>query len=154
MELAQNIDDALGPPGLQVAGLRVWVHEQPYAGSDEPYDADWLTVTAQCSESGASVRIRGAFLTSSAFERLAVGCEQLHAHLAGRAWLASEELNLHVVLETTDRLGHLTAVVAITPDHLTQEHRFEFQIDQTYLPEIAQQCRAILARYPNLLPLR
>ena len=96
--------------------------------------------------------VRGAFLTSSSFERLALGCEELHASLAGQAWLASDEPNLSVKLEAKDRVGHVSAVVEITPDHLSQEHRFKFQIDQTHLLEIARQCRMVLARFPNPLP--
>jgi hypothetical protein len=38
--------------------------------------------------------------------------------------------------------------VQITPDHLTQEHSFEFELDQTYLPGIAAQCRTIADAYP------
>ena len=148
MSASSNLD-ALGPPELKVAGLSVWVHDRPYAGSEEPYDADWLTITAHCDDGGASVFVRGAFVTSSALERFAEGCDRLHSNLAGRAWLASDEPNLTVTLEATDSVGHLLAIVEIAPDHLSQEHRFEFQIDQTWLLDIARHCRAILGRYPK-----
>ena len=141
--------DTLGPPDLEVAKLSVWVRERTYAGSEEPYDADRLTVSAHCAQAGASVFVQGAFLTSSSFERFAETCETLHVALAGKAWLASDELNLTVTLDATDSAGHVLAVVEITPDHMTQEHRFEFQIDQTHLPGIVRQCRTIVGRYPN-----
>jgi len=38
--------------------------------------------------------------------------------------------------------------VLITPDNLTQEHSFEFEIDQSYLAGIAAQCRSIADAYP------
>jgi hypothetical protein len=141
--------DALGSPDLEIAQLRVWVHERPYAASDEPYDRDWLVVTAHCANEGAAVVIHGPFAASSGVERLADGCDIMYQKLSGKAWLASDELNLTVRLEASGQLGHVQVVVEITPNHLTQEHRFEFNIDQTYLPEITRQCRAILARYPN-----
>ena len=139
----------LGRSDLQLAGFELWVHGRPYAGSDEPYDADWLTVTAHCRASGASVWASGAILTASAFDRLARGCDELYARLEGTAWLASDEPNVSVQLTAVDRRGHVTMSVEITPDHMTQAHRFEFELDQSYLPAVAQQCRAVLARYPN-----
>jgi hypothetical protein len=47
-----------------------------------------------------------------------------------------------------------TLTVKITPDHMTQEHRFQFELDQSYLPAVVEQCRAILARYPHAHTLR
>ena len=55
---------------------------------------------------------------------------------------------LRVSLETADRLGHIRAQVDITPDNLTQSHRFEFEIDQSYLPNIIEKCAAIVQKYP------
>ena len=144
----------LGAPDLTVAGLQVWVHGQPFPGSDEPYDADWLTVTAHCGAAGASVWVRGEVLTASAFDRLARGCDELHERLEGQAWLAADEPGLSVMLAATDRHGHVSMVVEITPDHMAQAHRFEFALDQSYLPQIARQCRALLQRFPNPHPPR
>jgi glutathione S-transferase len=141
--------DRLGPPDLQVAGLQVWAHAQPLAGSNEPYDADWLTVTAHCGASGASVWVRGEILTASALERLARECDELYERLEGQAWLAADEPALSVVFAASDRSGHVSMIVEITPDHLTQAHRFEFDLDQSYLPAVARQCRTLLARFPN-----
>ena len=141
--------DGLGPPDLKVAGLQVWAHNQPSARSDEPYDADWLTVTVHCGGSGASVWVRGEILTASAFDRLARGCDELYKRLEGQAWLDADEPALRVLLAASDQYGHVSMVVEITPDHLTQAHRFEFDLDQSYLPNVAAQCRMLLERFPN-----
>jgi hypothetical protein len=50
--------------------------------------------------------------------------------------------------EATDRFGHLRANVEITPDHLAQTHRMQFEIDQSHLPVIVEQCAAVVRRYP------
>ena len=139
----------LGPPDLALAGLQVWVHGQPYAGSAEPYDADWLTVTVHCGARGASVWVHGAVLTSSAFERLAVGARALDAQLTGVAWLASDEPELEVRLEAGGEAGQVSMQVQITPDLEAQEHTFTFFLDQSHLPAMADACDAVLARYPN-----
>lgn len=76
---------------------------------------------------------------------------QCAAMLAGdskSATLASFEPELSVSLEIADRVGHLRAQVEITPDHLVQAHLFEFELDQSYLPGIIQQCSAIVREYP------
>lgn len=58
------------------------------------------------------------------------------------------EPELKLSLEVIDRLGHVRAQVEITPDHLAQTHRFEFEVDQSYLPGIMRQCSAIVQEYP------
>ena len=75
MSASPNLD-ALGPPELKVDALSVWVHNRPCDGSDAPYDADWPAITAHCAEGGASVFVRGAFVTSSGLERFAEGCDR------------------------------------------------------------------------------
>jgi hypothetical protein len=57
------------------------------------------------------------------------------------------EPNLAVRL-TRDARGGLRIDVRITPDHMTQEHRFYFNADLTYLPEPIKQCRGILQLFP------
>jgi hypothetical protein len=81
-------------------------------------------------------------------ERWAKQCEALHQSLHGEAVLDSYEPGLRVTLRTTDTLGHLSMLVAITPDHLNQRHTFEFELDQSYLPQLIHSCREIIATYP------
>jgi hypothetical protein len=38
--------------------------------------------------------------------------------------------------------------VEITPDHMTQVHRFVDTIDQSYLPEVLRACERLLGQYP------
>jgi hypothetical protein len=140
---------ALGEPDLKMGGLQIWVHGLEYAGAAEPYDADWLRVTAHCGSAGASVWASGAILTASGFERFAQGCHQLYESLQGSASLESYEPNLVSTLSAADRLGHIGLSVEITPDHMSQSHRFHFELDQTFLFDIACQCDAIVDRFPN-----
>jgi len=80
--------------------------------------------------------------------RWAHECDALVKGEIQNAELAPMEPEVKVRIWPVDRLGHFTMRVQITPDHLTQEHSFEFEIDQTYLPGIAAQCRAIADAYP------
>ncbi len=73
----------------------------------------------------------------------------VNAELSGEAELAGYEPDLKVTLKM-QRLGHLEAEVEITPDHLSQLHRFSLDLDQSYLSALISSCDAILARYPTV----
>ena len=75
-------------------------------------------------------------------------CEALYKAQGEEAALDTLEPVLKVTIRPLDRLGHFTMRVEITPDHLTQAHSFEFEIDQTYLPDITRQFRAIASVFP------
>lgn len=74
-------------------------------------------------------------------------CEELLEGSRENAILNPLEPELDVSVERSDSLGHFLAVVNITPDHMTQEHRFEFEIDQTFLRQIIIQCQLIVKAY-------
>lgn len=73
------MEERPGKPSLQIAGFQVWVHNQPYASSDNPSDIDCLDVTAHCGAQGASVWATGAILGASSFDRFASQCNVLYA---------------------------------------------------------------------------
>lgn len=138
----------LGAPDLIIAGFQVWVHGYQYPELTDAWDGNWLRVTAHCGASGASVWASGAILETVSVLGLSRGLHEMHTTLRGEAVLHSHEPNIVVRLLTADRSGHVTVEVELTPDHLTQEHRFEFEIDQSYLPSIIAQCQQLLERYP------
>jgi hypothetical protein len=57
------------------------------------------------------------------------------------------EPELSVQLEA-DKLGHITVTVSLTPEHLAQQHRFVFEIDQSYLDRVLGECRKVPAAFP------
>lgn len=145
-------EQELGPPDLKIAGLQIWIHGRQYPQAVEEYDADWLRITAHCGASSASVWVAGSLLSSWSFVQFARECEVLLRTLRGKAQLWSHEPELLACLEATDTLGHIKLIVDITPDHMTQKHRFEFEgLDQSYLPGVVSMCEGILATYPTML---
>ena len=68
----------------------------------------------------------------------------MHKGESKSATLDPLEPELKVSLEATDSVGHVRALVEITPDHLAKAHRFEFEVDQSYLPGIIRRCSAIV----------
>ncbi len=145
---ARNSLANLGDPALTIAGLELWIHGRQFPASHDFEDGNWLLATAHCGAHGASVRIHGPFLMTSDIERFGKQCEAVLRGEVASAVLESYEPDLRITLEGTDRLGHLRAEVEITPDQLTQEHKMDFELDQSFLPGIIRQCSAILAEYP------
>lgn len=137
-----------GEPDLQVASLRLWVHGRQFPEANDYDDGNWLRVTANCSASGATVWAQGAILTVTDIAGFGRECTAMLCGKTKSAALAPLEPNLKVSLEATDSLGHIRAQVEITPDHLSQSHRFECEVDQTFLPGIIKQCSEIVQEYP------
>jgi hypothetical protein len=138
----------LGLPALKIAGFQLWVHGRQFPDAEDADDGNWLRVTAHCGASGASVWVQGSILMVTDIERLGRECRSLYDGKSDRAALEPFEPELRVGLEATDRMGHIRANVELTPEHLTQAHRMQFEIDQSYLPEIVEQCTAVLRAYP------
>jgi hypothetical protein len=139
--------EPLRPPDLHITGLWLWVHGRQFPMADDYWDGNWLQVTVYCGAPGASVWVTGPILHVPELAHFLRGVEAIHASLQGEATLSCIEPALAVKL-ITERLGHITMVVDITPDHLSQTHRFTFTIDQSYLPPVIDSCQTILRQYP------
>jgi hypothetical protein len=140
--------DKLGPPSLKIEGFALWVHGRQFPESQDFYDGNWLSVTGHCGASGASVWVQGAILMVTDLQRWADQCEILYQSLKGEAVLHSYEPHLKVTINNADAFGHLRMQVEITPDHMNQKHTFDFELDQSYLPQLIRNCREIIAAYP------
>lgn len=134
-------------PHIKLAGLRIWVHGRQFPDAEDYDDANWLRITAQCGAQGALVKVSGNFIHLSEIADWLDQCEVLKKTLAGTANLECMEPELAVHL-SAESLGKIIMRVKITPDHMTQEHVFDFAIDQTYLNNLIQECRKLLAEYP------
>lgn len=138
--------EQLGPPSIKLGGLQIWVHSCDNSSSPASWD-DWLTLTAHCGGSGADVWVHGSILMLSDIKYWVENCEKVHRNLAGRAEMGGIEPELLVTMEVADRLGHVLVIVSITPDHLRQQHKFEFELDQSHLPGMIQDCKTVLSNF-------
>jgi hypothetical protein len=138
-------------PDLVLGDLNVWVLGKAFPESAERYDGTVLSVTAVCSAPGATVTVSGAIISSNDIDRLLAGMEAMHQWKAETVKMIPLEPNLAVKL-TRNARGRLEIEVTITPDHMTQEHRFLFDADLTYLPGPIDQCRQILKIFPPMNP--
>lgn len=138
----------LGEPDVRVTSFQLWVHGRQFPDAEDYEDGNWLGVTAHCGASGASVWAQGAMLEVTDIAGFGEGCVAMLGRRMKSATLASREPHLRVSLEVSDSVGHVRVQVEITPDYLLQTHRFEFEIDQSYLPGIIKQCADIVQEYP------
>ena len=135
------------PPDLRLSGLSIWIDGREFAHSADYWDGNWLRVRVRMQASGASVGCEGSILRTSDVERFRDELASASANLSGEATLSSLEPDLKVSLKML-HLGHIAGEVEITPDYLNQFHRFDIELDQTYLPELIASCEAILEKYP------
>lgn len=135
-------------PDLKILGFELWVHGYEFPDALDAWDGNWLRVTAHLEAPGARVTVTGTVLDTVSFARFSKDLRRLQTTMSGDATLESHEPNIKVVLSAADRIGHLAVVIEITPDHLTQQHRIEFEADQTFLGPLIKQCDAILSRLP------
>ncbi len=142
-------EEKLGSPDIRISGLQIWIHGYQFDEADNDWDANWLRASAHCGASGASVWVSGSILTVNDIIRLASESEKLYQNEIKGLEIDPVEPELRIALKATDSCGHLELTVEITPDHLYQEHSFQFQIDQSYLPPLIGQCRKILERCPS-----
>jgi hypothetical protein len=133
-------------PDFAIGGLSLWIHGWEREDSSNSWDANWLRITARQKSVGSTVTISGAIIQAMDISRFLLEIEELYKNLTGEASLHSYEPNLKVVLEAKG-LGHIEMIVHITPDHMSQQHRFQSEIDQSYLPNATAALKAILAVY-------
>jgi hypothetical protein len=144
--MATDDFENLRPPDFKIGGLRVWVLGREFEDSQDFWDGNWLRVLAHCGAEDAQVRASGPILHLSEVQLWLEQATELHRKLPGAAELNCMEPNLSAKIELRDGRGSL--VVDITPNHLTQQHRFTFEVDQSYLPELTGALTRLLQRLP------
>jgi hypothetical protein len=131
---------------FSLGGLKVRVHGFRYPTATDRHDADWLDLTARCSAPSASVWFRGPKVCLSELRNFRDATQKLNETLTGRAALACMEPNLAIAIEPVSSRGNMKVTVDITPDHMTQKHHFEFDLDQSYLAAFLKELDATIER--------
>jgi hypothetical protein len=134
-------------PDLHVCGLSIWVDGRQFPDASDYWDGNWLMVRARMEAAGARADCGGPILMATDFKQFRDELVSMVDTLVGEAVLAGLEPELKVTFKMTPR-GGVEGEVEITPDHLTQRHRFTVQLDQSYLPALVASCDAVLDRFP------
>lgn len=134
-------------PDFKFAGLSIWVRSREFPGVTEYWDGNWLDVAARVEASSARVEFAGPLLRTDEIAAFTGQLIQMQTSLSGEAELACMEPNLNIKVQCRP-LGHLDVIISITPDHMTQSHVFNFELDQSYLPSAIADCRRLLTIFP------
>lgn len=134
-------------PDLTFCGLSLWVQGREFPAASDYWDGNWLVIRAEMKASGAFVECGGPILMTGDVERFRNGVVGMVTTLSGEAALEGFEPGIRLALRMRGR-GHVEGVVDITPDHLNQQHRFNVEADQSFLPALVSSCDAILNRFP------
>ena len=137
----------LGEPDFQIAGLRLWVLGREFPDSEDYWDGNWLNIHVRVQASGAVVEASGPWLHASELAAFVDGLKRLSDDLTGEASLDCMEPVLRAKAIVGKR-GDLKFEVDLTPDNLTQQHSFTFEIDQSHLPSAVTAGTKILQRFP------
>jgi len=128
--------------------VSLWILGYAYPQALDGPDANLYSVNLQTRLEGALVEVHGNILRAPELTAFLDQLEQLNRRLTGSARLERLEPNLKLNVETASKTGLLNVVVGVTPDQLSQSHKFIFSIHQPALQPCISDCRTILARYP------
>jgi len=134
-------------PDLCFCGFSLWVDGRQFAQASDYWDSNWLMIRAEAKANSSRVRCEGAILMTGDIKQFRDQLAAMVDTLVGEAVLGELEPELSVVLRC-QKLGRVEGIIQITPDHLSQHHRFIFEADQSYLPALILSCDAILDRFP------
>ncbi|WP_315707296.1 MULTISPECIES: hypothetical protein [unclassified Bradyrhizobium] len=134
-------------PDLKLGGFSLWVFGRQFPEATDYWDGNWLNVRARVEAPGAVVEAKGAFVNIPELAGFVEQLEALHATLVGEAGLRCLEPNLEIAIRSGSR-GHMAVKIMLTPDHMTQSHEFNFDLDQSHLGQLLDGCRSVLSRWP------
>lgn len=137
----------LGVPDIKLGGLQIWIHSRHYPDHQDFWDGNWLNATFHCEAQGASVWVSGDILRNAEIADWLVALENLNETLSGEANLEMLEPYVNVKI-AAEIYGRISVKVDITPEHTSQQHFFEFWLDQSYLNDLILSCRKILKEFP------
>ena len=124
--------------------VTVEVHERTYEGDD------WLAATISI-RSGAFAGSFDAALMTCDFQPFERQLQELYESLRGTATFSTIERQLEVNCVGNERGGISIDGVAQDRAGDGNQLRFQFDLDQTYLPELISELQQIQSEFPNKL---
>ena len=135
-------------PDLVVGSLRIWIHGYQFPDAADDWDSNWIRLTASYVSAGGAATISGSILDTVSFGAFTAELLELHRSLAGEATLSSVEPNFYLQLSASNSHGGIAGRLLLSSDHLSEEHSFTFEYDQSYIPALLEQLRSITDAYP------
>ena len=132
---------------FSLAGLEVTILNRQFPDAADYWDGNWLNVMARCEAEGSSASASGPILHMPELVDWLKALKEMYRTLSGQADLKPIEPNFAVNMTIT-KMGQIAVSVHLSPNHLTQAHRFDFTIDQSHLPPLIGQLESIVKAFP------
>ncbi len=120
---------------LTLGGLHLTFYGLSDPHATGAWDQGWCQMMTVCEADGARVKVSGSLLHLVDMKELLVCLDALLLQTTATKTWDTLESHLSLDFEKT-HLGHLTVKISLTPDPLTQQHMFLFELDQTYLTRL------------------
>jgi hypothetical protein len=122
--------EQLGDPDLKVGPFCLWILGREFDQAQDFWDGNWLLVIAVYQGLTSKVVADGPLVHLRELDSWLKELIVLQETNSGTAKLDCIEPGLSVTIGLTDGKGTLETF--ITPNHLTDSHSFEYEIDQSY----------------------
>ncbi len=143
-KFAKELDE-LGVPDISLGALQLWVHSRQIPDAHDHFNRNWVNATAYCITKDGMARISRGFLHLEEIESWGKASEKLYHTMSGCVSLPCIEQDLSVEMTMTST-GRLNVKIEFRAEK--QEHYFEYDIDQSYLPNMFNGCKKVLDRFP------
>ena len=136
-------------PSISIGPLKIWISGRQFPDHQDYWDGNWLNATALCEGEGSRVKLHGAFIHLGELQKWKEDLQQFQRTLVGSVELPTIEPTLQIkFVARKSGTGHLDCEIELTGNHMSERHRFLFDIDQSYLPGLISQLSAVLREYP------
>jgi hypothetical protein len=138
-------------PDLKIGSVAVTVLGRPYPDADHLFDQDMLNCLVKASTGKVSIQIEDLGIRSYAIDSFMRALVVVYETLAGDAVLDGSDLGLVLSVQPT-AMGHIEVRSEFWPEEGWHALTLIETMDQSYLPDIIKQCRAVIGEFPVRFP--
>ncbi|MBL1435608.1 MAG: hypothetical protein COB08_005355 [Rhodobacteraceae bacterium] len=131
---------------ITIGQLTLNIHEFSYPKASDPFDSDWLNVQVECKTEFADISFSGVFLPYSQLAQFGHDVDRLYRSETSVAIFEPLEPSVIIELKKIGNLGGIVFSLELEPVLGSAErYVFEFQLDQSFLPEIVSSIKSAMA---------
>jgi hypothetical protein len=145
------VPDPSREPDLKIGSIAVTVLGRPYPDADHPFDQDMLNCLVTGATARVSIKIEDTGIRSYAIDCFMRDLMAVYEALTGEAVLDGSDLGLVLSVRPT-AIGHIEVRSEFWPEEGWDAVTLIETLDQSYLPDIIKQCRAVLGEFPVRFP--
>lgn len=129
--------------------ITIAVERRSYADSTDYWDGNWCNATIRAKLGGFQAKCDASLRTTD-FAELLEGVKTLYVSLEHKAVFETMEEQLSLVMQGDDK-GHITVSgTLLDQPGIGNALRFQFEMDQSYLPSLINELEMVTVRFPVL----